>query len=207
MASCVALPVTGVCVGAYQVTRGVYNSAEAVTASAQGMVWNEETREWHFYKLDEDVEEVKKLEEKRRKEGDGSDSASGPARTVKDDTYYRLLEVPTNASQSQLKKAYYIKARKCHPDKNPGDPEAPAKFQEIGHAYQVLSNEQSRAAYDRDGLNDSAEGKLHMRDIDPYIFFAVYVPLPRLLWTHILILALTIIFFSGVTRRPMLDAD
>ena len=98
VASCVALPVTGVCVGAYQVTRGVVNSAEAVSASSQGKVWDEVNREWIYYRLDEEAEEVKKLEEKRKKEGLGGGAASGPKRTVKDDTYYKLLGVPTNAT-------------------------------------------------------------------------------------------------------------
>jgi hypothetical protein len=87
-----------VCVGAYQVTRGVVNSAEAVSASAQGKVWDEVNREWIFYSLDEDAEEVKVLEENRQKEGSGGGGANGPSRTVKDDAYYKLLGVPTNAT-------------------------------------------------------------------------------------------------------------
>lgn len=173
VASCVALPITGVCVGAYQVTRGVVNSAEAVSSAAQGMVWNDDAREWYYYRLDDDAEEVKKIDEQRKNDGAGMASASGPNRKVKDDSFYKLLGVPTNANQSQIKKAYYVKARKCHPDKNPGDNTAPAKFQELGHAYQVLANDQSRAAYDRDGLNDAAENKLSMTEIDPYLFFAI----------------------------------
>mmetsp|Transcript_93026 Transcript_93026/g.268701 ORF Transcript_93026/g.268701 Transcript_93026/m.268701 type:complete len:661 (+) Transcript_93026:105-2087(+) len=173
VASCVALPVTGVCVGAYQVSRGFVNSAEAVSSSSKGMVWNEDTREWYYYRLDEEFEEVQRIDEKRRKEGDGgggnASGGTGPNRNVKDDTYYKLLGVPTNASQVQLKKAYHKLALKHHPDKG-GSPD---KFQELGHAYQVLANEQTRAAYDRDGLDDNAENKLHMQDVDPYVFFAV----------------------------------
>lgn len=52
--------------------------------------------------------------------------------------------------ESKIKRAYYIKARKWHPDKNPTE-EAKTKFQAIGEAYQVLSDEKLRAVYDRDG--------------------------------------------------------
>lgn len=178
VASCVALPVTGVCVGAYQVSRGVYNSAEAIHSSGKGMVWNESEREWFYYKLDDEVEEIERIAEERKKKGEhvgGGTSSSGPERAVKDRTYYDLLGVPTNATQAELKKSYYKKARVTHPDKNPNDPKAAERFQELGQAYQILANDQSRAAYDRDGLsiNDENNQKLHMSDIDPYIFFAV----------------------------------
>ncbi len=56
VASCVALPITGVCVGAYQVGRGMANSAEAIRASRQGMQWNPTTREWYYYYLDQEME-------------------------------------------------------------------------------------------------------------------------------------------------------
>jgi len=170
---CVSLPVTGVCVGAYQVSRGVVNSAEAVSSSSKGMLWNQNTREWYYYDMDKELEEIENLEREKNDHKQHNSSSSGPNRNVKDRKLYDLLGVQPNATPSEIKKAYYVKARKCHPDKNPGDPTAPAKFQELGQAYQLLANEQTRAAYDRDGLNESTDQSLQMQDIDPYVFFAV----------------------------------
>jgi curved DNA-binding protein CbpA len=180
VASAVALPVTGICVGAYQMSRGVANSVEAVNASKQGMQWDNEKREWIFYYLDKDKEEVEKREAEL-KSGAGK-TASGDAvgstdineKKVKDREYYDLLGVPTNASAGEIKKAYYKEARKCHPDKCPDDPEAATKFQALGHAYQILSNEQTRTAYDKNGKpeTNSADANL-ANEIDPLVFFAV----------------------------------
>lgn len=66
-------------------------------------------------------------------------------------TYYSTLGVEKNASQDEIKKAYRKLAMKYHPDKNPGDAAAEAKFKEISNAYAVLSDEQKRAQYDRYG--------------------------------------------------------
>lgn len=74
--------------------------------------------------------------------------------------YYDLLGVARDADASVIKKAYRKLAIKFHPDKNPDDAEAEAKFKEIGEAYEILSNEDKRAAYDRYGHSafDSAGG-------------------------------------------------
>lgn len=53
------------------------------------------------------------------------------------DDYYKNLGVPRNASQKEIKKAYYDLAKKYHPDRNKGDPSAAKKFTKIGEAYEV----------------------------------------------------------------------
>ncbi|KAL1433152.1 hypothetical protein MTO96_002113 [Rhipicephalus appendiculatus] len=65
--------------------------------------------------------------------------------------YYDVLGVPRNASQKDIKKAYYQLAKKYHPDTNKGDPEAQKKFQEVSEAYEVLSDEGKRQQYDNWG--------------------------------------------------------
>jgi len=61
----------------------------------------------------------------------------------------------------------------CSPDKNPDDPEAAKKFQELGQAYNTLSNEQLRAAYDKNGKSENGTGDENSQNMDPMVFFNV----------------------------------
>ena len=72
--------------------------------------------------------------------------------------YYEVLGVPRDVSAEDMKKAYRKLAVKHHPDKNPGDKTAEDKFKEIGEAYDILSDDQKRAAYDRYGHGAFANG-------------------------------------------------
>src|SRR4028118_851828 len=64
---------------------------------------------------------------------------------------YQMLEVSRDAGDDAIKKAYRRLALQYHPDKTGGDPESTERFKEIKHAYEVLSNPEKRARYDRYG--------------------------------------------------------
>lgn len=68
-----------------------------------------------------------------------------------DTEYYDLLGVSPSASQDEIKKAFRKMAMQYHPDRNPGDKEAEQKFKKINEAYEVLKDDQKRAAYDHYG--------------------------------------------------------
>ncbi|KAJ3413383.1 hypothetical protein HDV05_008094 [Chytridiales sp. JEL 0842] len=85
-----------------------------------------------------------------------------------DTELYDLLGVDVKATPAQIKKAYYMKAMKHHPDKNPDDPTAEETFKKISEAYQTLSDPNLRASYNRYGMQEGGEKAVF---IDPELFF------------------------------------
>ena len=73
---------------------------------------------------------------------------------------YEALGVSKNASQDEIKKAYRKLVRQSHPDKNPGDAAAEARFKEVQSAYDVLSDADKRKRYDRFGRGKGQRPKL-----------------------------------------------
>ena len=65
--------------------------------------------------------------------------------------YYDILGVKKSATEDEIKKAYRKLAREFHPDRNPGDKKAEAKFKEVQEAYDILSDQTKRSQYDRFG--------------------------------------------------------
>jgi curved DNA-binding protein CbpA len=138
-----------------QITRGTLGTWDAIQAARAGKIWDSSRLEWYFYNLDEEAQELT-MERNRS--------------VVKEMEYYELLGVSVNASSKEIKRAYYRKARDVHPDKNPNDQEAADKFLKLHVAYQVLSDEDTRAAYDTFGASSAQNDG---RQMDVFVFFAI----------------------------------
>merc|ERR1711962_2103 len=76
-------------------------------------------------------------------------------RNMADNKLYEILGVSRNASEAEIKKSYRKLAKELHPDKNPN---AGDKFKEVSYAYEILSNPEKRALYDRVGLQGRGRG-------------------------------------------------
>lgn len=135
---------------------------ERAVMTARGKRWDATLSRWVIDRLDDEAAEVGLLprndddilkaagEEAEVDGGGGPTSAGGEAAaaTVRETRYYDLLGVAVDAPESRIRKAYYVEARRWHPDRNPEDDEAKSKFQAIGEAYQVLSDKKLRGARD-----------------------------------------------------------
>lgn len=80
--------------------------------------------------------------------------------------YYELLEISKDADKQTIKKAYRKLALEFHPDRNQGDAEAEAKFKLINEAYEILSDDEKRAVYDRYGRDGLKNGGFGFEDFD-----------------------------------------
>ncbi|BFZ55727.1 hypothetical protein PYCC9005_002768 [Savitreella phatthalungensis] len=96
--------------------------------------------------------------------------------------YYKILGIAKDAGDQEIKKAYRKQALLSHPDKNPDDPDAEAKFKDVGEAYQILSDPQQKARYDSGvdledgpgGMGGGGFGPGGMGGMDPQDIFRMF---------------------------------
>ena len=175
----VALPVAGVVSGIGEVVAGAANTPSAVQAKAQGKEWDEHTQQYTEYSLPEELERLKAVDvDSAFTSAAGAAAAAerGERKTaapVAAMGMYDALGVDPAATEGELKRAYYKRSLKLHPDKNPNDPEASTKFQEVARAYQVLSDPVMRARYDKGGEAGIEEGENANR-IDAKMMFEIF---------------------------------
>mmetsp|Transcript_9416 Transcript_9416/g.17097 ORF Transcript_9416/g.17097 Transcript_9416/m.17097 type:complete len:613 (-) Transcript_9416:1759-3597(-) len=150
----------GIVNGVIQLIQGILNTRTAIQAFGEGKMWSQVDCQWETYSM---TEEAKELSSPRKRQ----------STSVKDNSYYQILGVSSDASSKEIKRSYYRKAKDVHPDKNPDDEDAAEKFLMLHTAYQTLMDEQSRAAYDlfgNKGTTTTGGGGLPM---DPHVFCAV----------------------------------
>ncbi|VWU50265.1 DnaJ protein, putative, partial [Hepatocystis sp. ex Piliocolobus tephrosceles] len=193
--SAIIIPIISLGVASYQIGRGIINTPESIAQKAQGKIWDDEKREWYdfYYNLDEEANKVlnetddntgnngnnnnnnnndnNNIDHKYYKKTDVNNdeyyNKDGKIK-VKNDEFYKILNVPTNASQNEIKRQYYKLAKEYHPDKCQ-DLSAKEQFQKIGEAYQVLGDIDRRMKYDKEGKNALD----NMQFIDSTFFFTL----------------------------------
>ncbi|EZG88163.1 DnaJ domain protein [Gregarina niphandrodes] len=166
LAGAVALPIGGVLAAILQLVRGAFNTVQAVRQIGKKTVYNGQTGEWgpKYRRLSEEFTDAKtRYDEYQKEKATRRTTGSGGGRRrlgkVVDTEYYDVLGVAPDASQSEIRKAYYKLAKENHPDKLQqqvkNDPEgvekAKERFQHVGEAYQALGTKASREDYDRNG--------------------------------------------------------
>ena len=148
--SAVTLTLAGAGTGVVQIGRGIANTPGAIKARMDDKVWDEENRVWVLYNLKEEADMILKEDL----------DAQIVSNQVKEREFYDLLGIQPTATTSEIKKAYRQRAIVLHPDKNPNDPNASENFQQLGNAYQVLSNPELRKNYDKFGKSGLDEKSL-----------------------------------------------
>ncbi|GAW81323.1 hypothetical protein, conserved [Plasmodium gonderi] len=189
--SAVVIPIISLGVASYQIGRGIMNTPESIAQRALGKIWDDEKREWYdfYYNLDEEANKVLNEinDNANGNDNNGNNNSNGNSKyerkndvnddeyynkngniKVKNDEFYKILQVPINATQNEIKRQYYKLAKEYHPDKC-SDSKAKEQFQKIGEAYQVLGDVERRRRYDKEGKNAIN----NMQFIDSTFFFTL----------------------------------
>lgn len=161
--------------------------------------WDPHAQVWVYYDLIEDAKSTLKLTNQQIQDAldgdtvlhDGDEETGQVGQVVKDREYYDLLGVDTGASASEIKKAYYMKARSLHPDRNRDDPNANENFQKVGTAYVVLSDPQKRKTYDAMGKDAIPANPMDAGSMYSMVFGSEdFEPLVGELWVYFMVKAM-----------------
>lgn len=163
-----SMPILGFILSVYQLIRGVISTPESIKAFLDCKMFDEVTRTWQEYSLDDDIEQIDAAI--KDEESKSQRNTSARRRKVKDTEFYDLLGIQTDASSSEIRAAYRKKAREVHPDKVDKSMRESAEktFREISAAYETLSDPQSRLRYDNSGIGSNEDSEFAL---DPYAFF------------------------------------
>tara|TARA_Y100001933_G_scaffold167290_1_gene165479 strand:+ start:414 stop:1796 length:1383 start_codon:yes stop_codon:yes gene_type:complete len=168
----ICISLCGAATGTSQIFKGLWYTPESFIQKSNGKIWDLETRKWILYNLPEESEHTLNISEEdfiasltKKTILDQESDISG---NTKENEYYEILEVSTNATNQQIKKAYYLLAKKYHPDKNKDDI-SEDKFKKISEAYQILGNPDLREKYDKYGV----EGIENNRIIDSSVLYTI----------------------------------
>lgn len=170
------LTAAGAAMGVTQIVRGVVNTPEAIAQVQAGKRWDSKLGVWvpdHSNLRQEASEIAGESADGPSDDSDEDDRSKRKAegRRVADTAYYDIIGVSPSAGSGDIKKAYYKAALRVHPDKNPDDPEASQRFQQLAQAYQVLSDDKLRERYDQMGKEGVSESALP--SVDPTLFFSM----------------------------------
>ena len=174
LAGAVALPLAGAGVAIAQVVRGAAAAPEAARAEASGFVWDRRSRLW----VDPSNLPVALSSGSGSSAGAAASAAATAAKTLRltnpseEDLYAVLGLSSRSASPDEIRKAYFAVARRLHPDKNPGDAAAAARFALCARAYSVLGDPASRARYDALGAA-ALDVNGASSSLDPTAFFGM----------------------------------
>jgi len=174
----IAAPVMGVGLGVNQIYRGFLAQDAADNAFEEGLVWDDVNRVWTEEKVVSLQEHLRIAEDAFKnyeyEEAQNVRSGASLRGEVKEKELYHLLDIEPGpeTDTTEIRKAYYKKAKELHPDKHRGEANyADQKFKEVSEAYRVLSDPVERRKYDEYGIGAfENEAKL---DFDPTLLYGI----------------------------------
>mmetsp|Transcript_25174 Transcript_25174/g.25380 ORF Transcript_25174/g.25380 Transcript_25174/m.25380 type:complete len:754 (-) Transcript_25174:102-2363(-) len=176
-----AMALSGAFNGISQVGLGLINTGGSIAPG--GKDWDEEKGEWVAYSLVLEAEEIKNiLEEREKRDGPLVSPGSGGRRVgavrqrVKDNSFYELLGVYSHISTSEVRTAFLDRARETHPESHKYDEGMFTKFERIGEAFQILSDDKLRHRYDIGGR----EAVMDVPTVDPGALYSMVAALERI---------------------------